>query len=232
MLAYMSYPDLNSFNTMVFVKDKLTILVANIGDFSPMTCSLPVEITLERSSASAISLSPTIDKFTVVPNPIVFATGQSTATFILLPQRDSPYGISEIHWAKLEANQSTRYGEVAPSSFKLVMNPPAQYTVQVSTLLSQTPILQQSSNITVSLPISPAQQLRILLTYGKSPECISFSVNPLVFEPGQSTTATFTYTSKQCAISDFIYLTVADPYQSIFTLSSSEITVQLTQPDT
>lgn len=46
VLNYQNYPNLNSFNTMTFVKDKLAITIGAIGDFSPMTCSLPVSVIL------------------------------------------------------------------------------------------------------------------------------------------------------------------------------------------
>lgn len=134
------------------------------------------------------------------------------STFVILPQDNSPYGTNFIQWTKKENNTDARYGELTPSSFKLVKNSPTQYQITLSTILSQAPIIQQSGNITVSLPISPSKPLQITLRYGKSPECISFSTNPLVFQPGGQTSFTFTYNSKQCAVSDFIYLSVSAPY--------------------
>jgi hypothetical protein len=161
----------------------------------------------------------------------VFNPAQTTTTFVILPQSDSPYGVNSISWNKTESGD-IRYSELIPINFKLIQSPQSQYQIMLSTILSQTPILQQSSNITLILPISPSQPLTITLAYGKSPNCITFSQSSITFIPAQSTSLSFSYNSSQCAVSDFIYLSIAANYQAIYTLYSDTITVQLTQPDT
>ncbi|KAL4449717.1 hypothetical protein ABPG74_008090 [Tetrahymena malaccensis] len=225
---------ISSQTTLSFYRKGFQIIVGSIPDLPKGASSNDITITLEIAVSYIITAIPYLKNFEFIPPVIEFDPTQGKQqTFKIKPLDSAVVGPQNIVWTKSEATTANQFSDIQDSPFNLIAKP---YANSLKAVLQTT--VSRAALLATSLPIQiilnqPASKLLTISMYTKNhqqDQLLIFNPPQMVFVPGQ-VSQTFTYTTKNGAVSGQIMFQLDSYYQNIYIMPYNTLSFEILDID-
>ncbi|EWS71333.1 hypothetical protein TTHERM_000331066 (macronuclear) [Tetrahymena thermophila SB210] len=225
---------ISTLTTLSFYRKGFQIIVGSIPDLPKGASSNDITITLEIAVSYFVTAIPYLKNFEFIPPVISFDPTQGKQqTFKIKPLDSAVVGPQNIVWTKSEATSTNQFSDIQDTPFNLIAKP---YANSLKAVLQTT--VSRAALLATSLPIQvilnqPASKVLTISMYTKNHQQDSLLVfNPpqMVFVPGQ-VSQTFTYTTKNGAVSGQIMFQLDSYYQNIYIMPYNTLSFEILDID-